>query len=152
MKIGCWEVPKPTYPSLLWPAEWKAPAPLKPLTILSLMIPACEMKHPWTEREWNESIPTIRESGMNKRMVPKIQKWEVNKKKFPKSEKGKGMKKSFPTIREPWLWHNVMFFVTLTDDKICTIIPCDFCWFYFLWFLIKVGFYKCCNLSPVSSM
>ena len=61
------------------------------------MIPACEMKHPWTEREWNESIPTIRESGMNKRMVPKIQKWEVNKKTFPKSEKGKGMKKNhFP--------------------------------------------------------
>ena len=29
MKIGCPEVPKPTYPSLLWPAEWKAPAPLK---------------------------------------------------------------------------------------------------------------------------
>ena len=28
MKIGCWEVPKPTYPSLLWLAEWKAPAPL----------------------------------------------------------------------------------------------------------------------------
>ena len=28
MKIGCWEVPKPTDPSLLWPAEWKAPAPL----------------------------------------------------------------------------------------------------------------------------
>ena len=28
MKIGCSEVPKPTYPSLLWPAEWKAPAPL----------------------------------------------------------------------------------------------------------------------------
>ena len=27
MKIGCSEVPKPTYPSLLWPAEWKAPAP-----------------------------------------------------------------------------------------------------------------------------
>ena len=57
------------------------------------MIPACEMKHSWTEREWNESIPTIRESGMNKRMVPKIQKWEVNKKTFPKSEKGNGMKK-----------------------------------------------------------
>ena len=29
MKIGCWEVPKPTYPFLLWLAEWKAPAPLK---------------------------------------------------------------------------------------------------------------------------
>ena len=29
MKIGCWEVPKPTDPSLLWPAEWKAPAPLR---------------------------------------------------------------------------------------------------------------------------
>ena len=29
MKIGCSEVPKPTYPSLLWPAEWKAPAPFK---------------------------------------------------------------------------------------------------------------------------
>ena len=28
MKIGCWWVPKSTYPSLLWPAEWKAPAPL----------------------------------------------------------------------------------------------------------------------------
>ena len=28
MKIGCWEVPKPTDPSLLWPAEWKVPAPL----------------------------------------------------------------------------------------------------------------------------
>ena len=28
MKIWCWEVPKPTDPSLLWPAEWKAPAPL----------------------------------------------------------------------------------------------------------------------------
>ena len=28
MKIGCWEEPKPTDPSLLWPAEWKAPAPL----------------------------------------------------------------------------------------------------------------------------
>ena len=28
MKIGCSEVPKPTYPSLLWPAEWKVPAPL----------------------------------------------------------------------------------------------------------------------------
>ena len=28
MKIGCSEVPKPTYPSSLWPAEWKAPAPL----------------------------------------------------------------------------------------------------------------------------
>ena len=28
MKFGCSEVPKPTYPSLLWPAEWKAPAPL----------------------------------------------------------------------------------------------------------------------------
>ena len=28
MKIGCSEVPKPTYPSLLWPAEWKASAPL----------------------------------------------------------------------------------------------------------------------------
>ena len=28
MKIGCSEVPKPTYPSLLWLAEWKAPAPL----------------------------------------------------------------------------------------------------------------------------
>ena len=27
MKIGCSEVPKPTYPSLLWPAEWKVPAP-----------------------------------------------------------------------------------------------------------------------------
>ena len=27
MKIGCWEVPKPSYPPLLWPAEWKAPAP-----------------------------------------------------------------------------------------------------------------------------
>ena len=27
MKIGCSEVPKPTYPSLLWLAEWKAPAP-----------------------------------------------------------------------------------------------------------------------------
>ena len=29
MNIGCWEVPKPTYPSLLWLAEWKAPAPFK---------------------------------------------------------------------------------------------------------------------------
>ena len=29
MKIGCSEVPKPTYPSLLWLAEWKVPAPLK---------------------------------------------------------------------------------------------------------------------------
>ena len=29
MKIGCSEVPKPTYPSLLWLAEWKAPAPLR---------------------------------------------------------------------------------------------------------------------------
>ena len=28
MKIGCSEVPKPTYPSLLWLAEWKVPAPL----------------------------------------------------------------------------------------------------------------------------
>ena len=28
MIIGCWEVPKPTDPSLLWPAEWKVPAPL----------------------------------------------------------------------------------------------------------------------------
>ena len=28
MKIGCWEVPKPSYPPLLWLAEWKAPAPL----------------------------------------------------------------------------------------------------------------------------
>ena len=27
MKIGCSEVPKPTYPSLLWLAEWKVPAP-----------------------------------------------------------------------------------------------------------------------------
>ena len=34
MKIGCSEVPKPTYPSLLWPAEWKVPAPLKPAPIL----------------------------------------------------------------------------------------------------------------------
>ena len=25
MKIGCWEVPKPTYPSLLWQAERKMP-------------------------------------------------------------------------------------------------------------------------------
>ena len=32
MKIGCWEVPKPSYPPLLWPAEWKAPAPLMPTT------------------------------------------------------------------------------------------------------------------------
>ena len=30
MKIGCSEAPKPTYPSLLWLAEWKAPAPLSP--------------------------------------------------------------------------------------------------------------------------
>ena len=29
MKIGCWEVPKPTDPSLLWLAEWKVPAPLE---------------------------------------------------------------------------------------------------------------------------
>ena len=29
MKIRCREVPKPTYLSLLWPAEWKAPAPLR---------------------------------------------------------------------------------------------------------------------------
>ena len=29
MKIGCWEVPKPTDPSLLWLAEWKVPAPLR---------------------------------------------------------------------------------------------------------------------------
>ena len=28
MKIGCWEVPKPSYPPLLWLAEWKVPAPL----------------------------------------------------------------------------------------------------------------------------
>ena len=28
MIIGCWEVPKPTDPSFLWPAEWKVPAPL----------------------------------------------------------------------------------------------------------------------------
>ena len=28
MKIGCWEVPKPSYPPLLWLTEWKAPAPL----------------------------------------------------------------------------------------------------------------------------
>ena len=28
MKIGCSEVPKQTYPSLLLPAEWKEPAPL----------------------------------------------------------------------------------------------------------------------------
>ena len=27
MEIGCSEVPKPTYPSLLWLAEWKVPAP-----------------------------------------------------------------------------------------------------------------------------
>ena len=29
MKIGCWEVPKPTDPSLLWLAEWKVPAPFR---------------------------------------------------------------------------------------------------------------------------
>ena len=28
MKIGCWEVPKPTDPSLPWRAEWKVPVPL----------------------------------------------------------------------------------------------------------------------------
>ena len=28
MKIGYSEVPKPTYPSSLWPAEWKKQAPL----------------------------------------------------------------------------------------------------------------------------
>ena len=32
MKIGCSEVPKPTYPSLLWLAEWKVPAPLNKLS------------------------------------------------------------------------------------------------------------------------
>ena len=31
MKIGCWEVPKPSYPPLLWLAEWKAPAPFRKL-------------------------------------------------------------------------------------------------------------------------
>ena len=29
MKIGCWEVPKPTDPSSLWLAEWKVPAPFQ---------------------------------------------------------------------------------------------------------------------------
>ena len=29
MKIGCSEVPKPSYLPLLWPAEWKMPAPLR---------------------------------------------------------------------------------------------------------------------------
>ena len=28
MNIGCSEVPKPSYLHLLWPAEWKVPAPL----------------------------------------------------------------------------------------------------------------------------
>ena len=28
MKIGCSDVPKPSYLPLLWPAEWKMPAPL----------------------------------------------------------------------------------------------------------------------------
>ena len=32
MKIGCWEVPKPSYPPLLWLAEWKAPAPFSIFT------------------------------------------------------------------------------------------------------------------------
>ena len=35
MKIGCSEVPKPSYPSLLWPAEWKMPAPLQKLQFWS---------------------------------------------------------------------------------------------------------------------
>ena len=35
MKIGCWEVPKPTDPSLLWPAEWKAPAPLSRIMLFN---------------------------------------------------------------------------------------------------------------------
>ena len=106
------------------------------------------------ERKGNEMnpFPQFEKVEWIKEWFPKFRNGKWIKKTFPKSEKGKGMKKSFPTIREPWLWHNVMFFVTLTDDKICTIIPCDFCWFYFLWFLIKVGYYKCCNLSPVSSM
>ena len=35
MKIGCCEVPKPTDPSLLWPAEWKAPAPLSRIMLFN---------------------------------------------------------------------------------------------------------------------
>ena len=38
MKIGCWEVPKPTDPSLLWQAEWKVPAPLL-LTAIIKQVP-----------------------------------------------------------------------------------------------------------------
>ena len=46
MKIGCWEVPKLTDPSLLWPAEWKAPAPLwcLPLGFLLTAVSCCDDK------------------------------------------------------------------------------------------------------------
>ena len=44
MKIGCSEVPKPTYPSLLWPAEWKAPAPFVKFAIFLVPSPAIK----WT--------------------------------------------------------------------------------------------------------
>ena len=39
MKIGCSET-KPTYPSLLWPAEWKKPAPLS-ILVHQRIIYAC---------------------------------------------------------------------------------------------------------------
>ena len=60
MKIGCWEVPKPSYPPLLWPAEWKAPAPLNSCCGVKFSCPI--VKVPWN------TCSTVRPENCSARM------------------------------------------------------------------------------------
>ena len=68
MKIGCLEVPKPTYPSLLWPAEWKMGAPLDFILKPWVKSQSCSQLHicqNWRplKTEWNQgNSKTVRQN------------------------------------------------------------------------------------------
>ena len=48
MKIGCLEVPEPSYLPLLWLAEWKAPAPLRPRPTVDSIWTFLDLLRPWS--------------------------------------------------------------------------------------------------------
>ena len=73
MKIGCSEVPKPTYPSLLWLAEWKAPAPLNTVGQL------CSSKITIVDNNSNSNIGKINKTSKTLTGESTSCKWKARK-------------------------------------------------------------------------
>ena len=114
MKIGCSEVPKPTYLSFLGLAEWKKPAPLGPHW------KQCIFGSPGNIKNKDSNWITYRLLRTSLALCSKrpqvLQRWEQSAERKPDFECWRGLRWAPCSLASIWVVHSLIRFSTLGSN------------------------------------